>query len=107
MGAASNAKRISTLKTVANDPLWKSTKGVEKSNKLSSLQNDPLWKSTKGVEKRNKASKSISKIKTSLPWKTANYKRCDHCHLDWIDPANYARWHGDKCKMKGLQNFHD
>jgi hypothetical protein len=101
VGLVANIKRSNTLKNVMNDPTWKSTKGIEKRNKQSLIQNDPIWKSTKGIEKRNKASQSISKVKNDLNWKSVNYKSCEYCYLNWIDPANYSRWHGDRCKMKG------
>ena len=56
VGVVCNTRKSETLKNIMNDPEWKATKGVEKSNKLSLIQQDPEWKATKGVEKSNKSS---------------------------------------------------
>ena len=67
---------------------------ISKTN--SALFNDPYWKQ-KNDKSRKQQGKRISEIRNSAEWKEAQYKNCLKCNA-LVDPANFKRWHGDKCK---------
>lgn len=60
------------------------------------LFNDPNWKQ-KNIKSRKQQGKRISEIRNSEEWKEVQYKNCPKCDA-LVDPANFKRWHGDKCK---------
>lgn len=126
-------KNIESRMKVMNDPIWKETKGIERSKKLSETMNDPIWKETVGLKKSKKQSltkstaewketvgkiqkekikqntdfealgKKISDIRNSAEWKMKQHKICPYCGKGPMDPGNYGRYHGNNCKHMGLE----
>ena len=82
------------LKTKA-DSVWKETVGKEAKDKELKTKSDPVWQETVG----KKTNEKISKTMCDPLWKEKNAKVCPHCSVK-IDSANYAKWHGDKCRHK-------
>jgi hypothetical protein len=82
-------------KSTKNDPVWKETVGKEASRKITEKRNDPVWKETVGKEACFKLSTKL----LSIEWKENNFKVCEHCKKGPMNPSNYSRWHGDKCKL--------
>jgi hypothetical protein len=91
-----------------NTPEWKETVGkeaqrkrlqkidyVDIGRKISEKRNDPVWKETVGKEACFKLSTKL----LSIEWKENNFKVCEHCKKGPMNPSNYSRWHGDKCKL--------
>ena len=71
----------------------------EKMSKTNTIIfNDPEWKK-KNEKSRKQQGRKISEIRNSEEWQLTQYKQCLYCER-MIDPANYKRWHGDKCKKK-------
>ena len=55
------------------------------------------------TEERRMAQSERAKAKTGIKHKPHNQPpkvSCPHCHTI-TSPQNFARWHGDKCKLKG------
>ena len=77
-----------SIRKTKSDKTWKETKGKAASKKLSATLNSDTWKNTVGVKKSKKL---------SIIAKNREKKLCPHCSRN-IDPVNYRRWHGDKCK---------
>lgn len=112
-----NGKRKSEkLSRTANDPEWKATIGKQKYENLSRLKNSPEWRRTKGEEanrkrretvnseewkntKRNAWIEKIKEGRSDPEWKKSHQKTCEYCGKT-CDSANYAKWHGNKCKNK-------
>jgi hypothetical protein len=95
-------------KQTKSDPVWKENVGkqanrqriqntdwIELGKNVSKTKSDPVWKETIGKER----AKKFSEIVLSDEWKQKNNKMCEHCGKI-THPANYTRWHGNKCKSK-------
>ena len=105
--AARSAKHLATI----NDPEWINTIGKEqrrkqketanvngfgaRSEKNRQTFNDPIWKETVGKEKSSKIS-NLKQIRDLIK------KECKHCNRHF-DPANYARHHGNNCKLNKVE----
>jgi hypothetical protein len=88
-------KAIESFKKTKSDPIWKETVGKKSKEKELKTKSDPIWKETVGKESIEKGLKT----KSDPIWKEKNAKVCPHCSVK-MDSANYAKWHGDKCRHK-------
>lgn len=90
------SKKISDTKTGTE---WKSTVGLQANKKRAETRSDTAWKDTVGREGYSKAAEKNSATRSSPEWKLKRHKTCNYC--GWYgDPANYARYHDEKCKSK-------
>jgi hypothetical protein len=102
------------------DPVWKETVGKsatakalasrdyeEIGRKASETKADPVWKETVGVQAiaKSVASRDYEEIgrkaterQMDPEWRARTWKTCPHCGKGPMDPRNYARYHGNKCK---------
>lgn len=69
---------------------------ISKTNTI--LFNDPDWKN-KNQKSRKQQGITMSKIRNSNEWQLKQYKECPQCGKTF-DPANYKRWHDNKCKER-------
>lgn len=67
--------------------------------KTAITKSNPEWKNTIGKESSKKRTDTIS----NPAWKEQNYICCVHCNK-LLDPCNYKRWHGDKCKQNTVDH---
>lgn len=82
-------KRGESVSKTKQSKQWRETKETFKKN-LSNTLNSKEWVETKGQRK----AKLLREHALNRPKLT-----CPHCHKK-VDSGNYARWHGDKCKLK-------
>lgn len=85
--------RIKHSKTKSN-PAWKDTTGIIQAKKQSDTKQSEAWKNTVGIDRIHKYSEKVN----SDEWKQSVYKTCEYCGKGPMNPSNYVRWHGDKCK---------
>jgi hypothetical protein len=87
---------------------WKKSAGRDANIARSKTMNDDEWKNTigkNGHKKRvesvdySEIGKKISEKRNDPIWKENNKELCEHC-MKRIPKANFARFHGDKCKHK-------
>jgi hypothetical protein len=123
-GSKITAKKASdSMKITFNDPEWKASTGIIKSNKLKTTinsqkwieevgndkrkrqsislkitQNDPEWKASTGKRRVEQQSISLKITQNDPEWIKKNYKKCEHCGAI-MPPGSYARWHGNNCKL--------
>lgn len=97
--AKANEKRRATR----SDPEWQRTVWAAQNKKLSATKLDPEWKKAVGYEAYKKVSAAVSATINTDEWKAKNYKTCPHCQTT-TNPGNYAKHHGDKCKMIKMEN---
>lgn len=98
------AVKISKTK---NDPKWKEEVGLNateqmvknKDHKLAGI-NASLTKQSESYKNTIGFKQKTNRLNTvqSQEWKDANYKTCEHCGKGPMDPSNFARYHGPKCK---------
>jgi len=82
-------KKSKSVSKTKSELEWKLTKGIDARQKLSTTLNSEEWKSTKGKQK-------AAKIREAN--KNREKKTCQHCNKI-VSPTNYARWHGNNCKV--------
>jgi hypothetical protein len=74
--------------------IWEEKFGKEEADKKLSLMKDKMSKTRVGKKASETTCKNISKGRMGQIY---DKKECPHCHK-MMDPGNYNRWHGDKCK---------
>jgi ribosomal protein S27AE len=91
-----------------NELGWKNTVGASSSEKRKNTMSDPTWKETVGASGHRKRVQSvdydivgrkISEKRADPEWIQQNSKTCPHCGATTLS-APYARYHGDRCKLK-------
>lgn len=73
---------------------WKSTVGKERVAKMKLTKESEEWKSSIGLE----LSKKLKKLYNDPAWRKKHEETCEFCGKT-TNPQNYARWHGNKCKL--------
>lgn len=89
-------QKLKKIFETKNKDEWKETVGKEWKEKLSKTRNDPIWLETVGKEMYS----NLSKLRKSKEFKEKYYKTCPHCNKGPMNPGNYSKYHGDKCKER-------
>lgn len=96
--------RMHTQET--KDAIGRTHKGKHISDYQKHKQREALYKTFTDPEythpNTGKARSEDVKLKISLARQQLPKRSCPHCH-NCFDPANYAKYHGDKCKQRELE----
>lgn len=104
-----NALSAKVSKTKQSDE-WKRTTGIESRKRMSERKKDIVWQTKVGaaairktIENRDEEKMAHERSKRMLnpEWRKQHHKTCEHCGKT-VDPMNFGRWHGLKCKEADL-----